>query len=328
MAEKNRKNKNRIRSVVEPFSPKQIGRETKARVRLEFGDTQRALQGDLRASQQQSKNLNAWYGQYQDNMERLRQGQLANTSALQEQSRANAGLMNQAATAQREALDAEEAKSAALRGASTSGAGATEAAGETQRQALMASTSDRNAQMGSSAYNRLAEVNAAAGLGLQADQRRERGTRLETRSKMRDLARDKGASRVKNRSDIIRGERDFSIQNRTLNANIADDRADNALERQRENRLAAEAASGGSGGGSGGGGYSRAEASSFIRQKLAKDEESWKYVANAPAEYVDYLVNRGVDRAVAKAAVRTFIQKKRRGAKPKDIGDIKGGSHG
>ena len=326
-----KKNKNRIRSVVEPFSPKQIRRETRARVRLEFGDADRALRGDLRASQQQSKNLNAWYQQYQGNMDRLRQGQLANTNALQEQSRASAGLMGEAAAAQRSALDAEEQRSAALRGASTSGAGATEAAGETQRQALMTSTRDRNAQIGSSAYNRLAEVNAAAGLGLQADQRRERGTRLETRSKMRDLARDKGASRIKNRADIIRGERDFSIQNRTLNANIADDRADNALDRQREARLASQGSggSGGSSGKGGGGGVPRED----LRQAIAYTREAirdtpgakwgdWRGLKGAKTELIDGLINRGVSPAAARAAYWTLFQRwrGRRGGRPSQPG--------
>lgn len=312
-----KKNKNRIRSVVEPFSPKQIRRETRARVRLEFGDADRALRGDLRASRQQSKNLNAWYQQYQGNMERLRQGQLANTNALQEQSRASAGLMNQAATAQREALDAEEQRSAALRGASTSGAGATEAAGETQRQALMTSTRDRNAQIGSSAYNRLAEVNAAAGLGLQADQRRERGTRLETRSKMRDLARDKGASRIKNRADIIRGERDFNIQNRTLNANIADDRADNALDRQREARLASQG-SGGSGGSSGGGGRSvdRQDVGRGVAlldgQVTTTDNWMSFKTPKGQRKAFYYLRRNGLSPAEARRAIRRFTKRKQR----------------
>lgn len=219
MAKKNRGKRGRqnaIRSFLAPLTPQQAKREARARTRLEFGEVGRALRSEMDASRQQSKNLNAWYQQYQNNMDRLRQGQLANTNALQEQSRQSAGLMNDAAAAQRTALNTEEAASAALRGATTSGAGATEAAGATQRQNLMAATRDANAQLGSSAYNRLAEVNAAADLGRQADQRQERNTQLKIRSKMRDLKRDKGAARLKNYRDIVQGERDYSIQKQGL----------------------------------------------------------------------------------------------------------------
>ena len=326
MSKRNRNRNGRIRSVVEPFSPRQINRETNARVRLEFGDVGRALQGDLRANAQSQRNTNAWFQQYQNTMAGLRA----------EQDRANAGLrdrMGQGATtlgsqgaARSDAVQSDQDRSASIRGAiADTGARATESAAESQRQALMGLARDRADQMGESSQSRLRQVNAAAELGRQADIRGIRNEALETRAKMRDLARDKGASRIKNRSDIIRGERDFSIQNRTLNSNIADDRADNALDRQREARLASGGSGGG--GGAGGGGYTRQEATSFIRQKLAKDGENWKYVANAPAEYVDYLVNRGVDRAVAKRAVRTFIRRKKAGRKPKDINDVKGGTH-
>lgn len=236
----NRKRKGAIRSFLAPLTPKQARREANARTQLEFGEVARAIRGQLDASRQQSKNLNAWYEQYQGNMEKLRQGQLANTNALQEQSRKTGELMDTTAAAQRQALDSEEAKSAAIRGATTSGAGASEAAGATQRQNLMGSTRDVNAQIGASAYNRLAEVNAAAELGRQADQRQERNTRLKLQSKLRDVKRDKGAARVKNRADIIRQERDWAGFNRTL---AQKDRYSNAMITQAQLGLAGKQAS-------------------------------------------------------------------------------------
>ena len=321
-----KKNRNRIRSVVEPFSPRQIRREANARTRLEFGEAGRALRGDLRANAQDRRNTNAWFQQYQNTMAGLRA----------EQDRANAGLrerMGQGATAlgtqgaaRADAVQSDQNRSASIRGAvADSGARASENAAESQRQALMGLARDRADQMGESSQSRLRQVNSAAELGRQADIRQIRNEALETRAKMRDLARDKGAARVKNVGDLTRAERDFLIQRRTLNNDIRNDREQLALDRRRENRIASEG-SGGSGGGSSSG-YSRAEATSFIRQKLAKDEENWKYVANAPGEYVDYLVDRGVSRAVAKRAVRTFIKKKKQGRRPKDINDVKGGTH-
>ena len=318
MAKKNRNRNGRIRSVVEPFSPRQINRETNARVRLEFGDVGRALQGDLRANAQSQRNTNAWFQQYQNTMAGLRR----------EQDRANAGLrdrMGQGATAlgsqgaaRSDAVQSDQDRSASIRGAiADTGARATESAAESQRQALMGLARDRADQMGESSQSRLRQVNAAAELGRQADIRGIRNEALETRAKIRDLGRDKGASRIKNRSDIIRGERDFSIQNRTLNANIADDRADNALDRQREARLAREAASGGSGSGGGGGGgrgpspQKVRQATSWLRSSVRKESGGvgWMDVASRPQFYVDLLINRNVPERVARVAVRRYIRR-------------------
>lgn len=322
-----KKNRNRIRSVVEPFSPRQIRREANARTRLELGEAGRALRGDLRANKQDRRNTNAWFQQYQNTMAGLRAEQDRANAGLRERMGQGASALGTQGAARADSVQSDQDRSASIRGAiADTGARATESAAESQRQALMGLARDRADQMGESSQSRLRQVNSAAELGRQADIRQIRNEALETRAKMRDLARDKGAARVKNIADLTRAERDQDIQRRTLNANIADDRADNALARQKENRIASEG-SGGSGGGSGGGGYTRQEATSFIRQKLAKDGENWKYVANAPAEYVDYLVNRGVDRAVAKRAVRTFIRRKKAGRKPKDINDVKGGTH-
>ena len=319
MAKKNRGKRGRqnaIRSFLAPLTPRQAKREARARTRLEFGEVGRALRSEMDASRQQSKNLNAWYQQYQDNMDRLRQGQLANTNALQEQSRQSAGLMSDAAAAQRTALDTEEAASAALRGATTSGAGATEAAGATQRQNLMAATRDANAQLGSSAYNRLAEVNAAADLGRQADQRQERNTQLKIRSKMRDLKRDKGAARLKNYSDVIRQERDYSIQNRTLAKDYGYQDAMRYVADQGVRKMGIYASTnpGGGGGGGGGGGASGKQTKRGIslldgKYNPTDHYDGFEWLKKNPGRAVNYLVRAGVPRPSAKAAVRRYIKR-------------------
>jgi hypothetical protein len=316
MAKKN-KNKNRIKDVIGPLSPKQVRRETKARVRLEFGDVGRALRGDLRASRQNSRNIQSWYGEYQNQMNKLRAGQAANTQTLQNQMNQNASYLGGQGSARSSAVADDQGRSAAIRGAMTDqGAGATENAAEGQRQALLASSRDRAAQMGYSSNSRLAGVNSAAELGRQADQRQERNTRLETRAKMRDLARDKGASRIKNRADITRQERDFYISRRTLNSNIRSDKEQRALDRQRENRIAS---GGGSGGGSGSGGkgssgYSVGEAMSLVTAQVAKSGGSWTEVRKNPGIAVAALVDRGVSKPVAKKAVRRWIKRRQQKA--------------
>ena len=315
MSKRNRNRNGRIRSVVEPFSPRQINRETNARVRLEFGDVGRALQGDLRANAQSQRNTNAWFQQYQNTMAGLRR----------EQDRANAGLrdrIGQGATAlgsqgaaRSDAVQSDQDRSASIRGAiADTGARATESAAEGQRQALMGLARDRADQMGESSQSRLRQVNAAAELGRQADIRGIRNEALETRAKMRDLARDKGASRIKNRSDIIRGERDFSIQNRTLNSNIADDRADNALDRQREARLAREAASGGSGSGGGGRRVDRQQVGRGVAlldgQVETPDQWMTFKTPKGRRKAFYYLRRNGLSPAEARRAIRRFTKRK------------------
>ena len=212
-----RQRSKQINSLIAPLTPKGLRQEVRARTRLQYGELGRALRGDLRASRAQSKNLNAWYNEYQREMDKLRSGQLANTQALQGQMASNAGAVSQAGAATRQALQAEEDRSAAIRGTVSTGENTSrDAAGAAQRSALAASSRDAAAQMGASSNNLLTGIAAASELGRQADQRAGRNTRLQTQSKLRDLKREKGDFRVKTRGDLRQSERDWTIQNRTL----------------------------------------------------------------------------------------------------------------
>lgn len=231
-----RQRSKQINSLIAPLTPKGLRQEVRARTRLQYGELGRALRGDLRASRAQSKNLNAWYNEYQREMDKLRSGQLANTQALQTQMASNAGAVSQAGAATRDALQSEEDRSAAIRGTVSTGENTSrDAAGAAQRSALAASSRDAAAQMGASSNNLLTGIAAAAELGRQADQRAERNTRLQTRSKLRDLKREKGDFRVKTRGDLRQSERDWSIQNRTL---AQKDRYSNAMITQAQLGLA------------------------------------------------------------------------------------------
>ena len=311
-----KKNRNRIRSVVEPFSPRQIRREANARTRLELGEAGRALRGDLRAKAQDQRNTNAWFRQYQNTMAGLRAEQDRANAGLRERMGQGASALGTQGAARADSVQSDQDRSASIRGAiADTGAGATESAAERQRQALMGLARDRADQMGESSQSRLRQVNSAAELGRQADIRQIRNEALETRAKMRDLARDKGAARVKNVGDLTRNERDFYIQRRTLNSNIRNDQQQLALDRQREARIASEG-SGGSGGGSGGGGPSPArvrQATSWLRSGVRKESGGvgWMDVASRPTFYIDLLINRGVKERVAKAAVRRYIKRNR-----------------
>lgn len=241
--QRNRQRSKQINSLIAPLTPKGLRQEVRARTRLQYGELGRALRGDLRASRAQSQNLNAWYNEYQREMDKLRSGQLANTQALQGQMASNAGAVSQAGAATRDALQSEEDRSAAIRGTVSTGENTSrDAAGAAQRSALAASSRDAAAQMGASSNNLLTGIAAAAELGRQADQRAERNTRLQTQSKLRDLKREKGDFRVKTRGDLRQSERDWTIQNRTL---AQKDRYSNAMITQAQLGLAGKQASAG-----------------------------------------------------------------------------------
>ena len=323
------KRKNKINSIVAPLTPGRMKKEIGAETRMKYGELGRDLRGDLRASGQDIRNTNSWFAQYQNRMNPVRDEQAAGTANLQDEMRKNASYLSGWNQNQSQATGASEDRSAAIRGAVADPTAASrDEAADTQRQALLASSRDRAAQIGESTGGYLRGVTAASELGRQADVRGIRNTIAETRSKVRDLKREKGDFRVARAGEKRGEERQWRNENRTFNAGRADARNSNALGWATENRLSSGSGSGGSSGGSrGSSGYSPREAVSFIRQKLAKDEENWKYVANAPGEYVDYLVNRGVSRGAAKAAVRRFIRAKKRNRKPDTINDVKGGTH-
>lgn len=327
MAKKNRKNQ--MRNILAPMDRRRIMREAGARTRLEYAPAQRAVQGDLRASKQQSRNINSWYQQYQNQMNALRTQQAGNTQALQDQMNKNAEALGGQAAARSSAVADDQSRSAAIRGAMVDpSAGATESAADTQRQALLASSRDRAAQMGASANTRLAGVNAAAELGRQADQRQERNTRLESRAKLRDIARDRGASRIKNIGDLIRAERDYSIQNRGL---AQRDRYSQALITQAQLGLAGKQASANAtlgaaqlysgakikaakiynaGGGKKVKGGDVLRAQDYLRAELVTTGASWQDVRNNRQRWVAQLTSRGADPVAARVAVRRYLKNK------------------
>jgi hypothetical protein len=255
-------------------------------------------------------------------MNPVRDEQTAGTANLQDEMRKNASYLSGWNQNQSQATGASEDRSAAIRGAVADPTAASrDEAADTQRQALLASSRDRAAQIGESTGGYLRGVTAASELGRQADVRGIRNTIAETRSKVRDLKREKGDFRVARAGEKRGEERDWNIQNRTFAAGRADARNSNALDWATENRLSSGS---GSGSGSGGGGskgskasgYSVGEASSLIRATLSKNGLSWRDIANDPQTAIDGLVNRGVSRPVARTAVRRFIKNKRKKASP------------
>jgi hypothetical protein len=246
--------KKKINTVIAPLTPKQLNREIGAETRMKYGELGRDLQGDIRASNTDIRNTNSWFKQYQNRMNPVRDEQAASTANLQRDMRDNASYLSGWNRDQSDATGAAEDRSAAIRGAVADPTAASrDEAADTQRQALLASSRDRAAQIGASTGGFLRGVTAASELGRQADVRGIRNTIVETRSKQRDLKREKGDFRVARTGEKRGEEREWASLNRTFRAGRADSAADRALDaqelalaRQKENRIASGGGSKGS----------------------------------------------------------------------------------
>lgn len=324
------KNRNKqINSIIGPLTPKTMKKVIKSNTRLKFGDEGRGLQGDLRAGRQDSRNTNAWYREYQDQMKGLTSTQDVANSSLQDQMRENANYFGRQSYNTDSAARAEEERSAAIRGAVADPSGATrDQAAEDQRQALMASSRDRTAQIGASANNLLRGVSAASELGRQADQRQIRNTQAETRDKIRNLNKDKGAFRLSEWDRLRTGERDWNIQSRSLNSK---NKYSNAIVTQAQLGLAGDQVTANAtlgaaqlysgakiksakiynaGNGKTVKGADVLRAMDYIRAELGKSEQTWQDVRNNRARFIAQLTNRGADPVAARVAVRKFLKNK------------------
>ena len=240
MAKQNNR-KDRMRGILGLRTRKEVMREARARTQLETAPTARELAGQYRASQQDSRNINSWYQQYQSQMEKLRGQQGTAFADAQANARANASYLSGQSADRSDAVRSDQDRSAAIRGAvADPGSSATESAAEAQRRALIASGADRLNAVTLSAQSRLAGTNMATELGRQADQRQERNRRAEIDAKRRDLARDRGATMVKNVGDLIRSEREQMNFGRSL---AQKDRYSQAMITQAQLGLAGKQAS-------------------------------------------------------------------------------------
>lgn len=321
--------KNRMRGILGLRTRNEVMREARARTQLETAPTARELAGQYRASQQDSRNINSWYQQYQSQMEKLRGQQGTAFADAQANARANAGYLSGQSADRSDAVQGDQDRSAAIRGAvADPGASATESAAEAQRRALIASGADRLNAVTLSAQSRLAGTNMATELGRQADQRQERNRRAEIDAKKRDLARDRGATMVKNTGDLIRSEREQMNFGRSL---AQKDRYSQAMITQAQLGLAGKQASANAtlgaaqlysnakikaaklynvGGGKKVKGADVLRAQDYLRAEIGKSGANWQDVRNNRQRWIAQLTSRGADPLAARVAVRRLIKNK------------------
>jgi hypothetical protein len=323
-----RKKKNR--SFLDPLSRREARREVKSRVRLQFGDVGRQLRGDMRASRQDTRNTRQWYNQYRQNLAQIRGQNNAAFGQLDRDNQAASGRAQSAFSANRERLAAEERESARLRGvAPETSPMASNTAAEEQRQALRDSYANRTRQMGTSSSDLLNTLRASSAAGQAADIRSQQAERRGMREKRRELKRDKGAARVQAWSEVRRGERDYDIQRRTLNANIANDQGRLDLSRQAEARRAAGGGSGGGGKSGGAGGYKPQEVRAGMaqgRKQLAEggiSTKSPKSIRQNKQGILDGLMAppNAIDPRLARVVYNRLLKRARRwNRNPKNVG--------
>lgn len=319
--------KGAVRSLVAALTPKQARKEIRAEAKLAYGDKLRDYGKQIGASQQQSRQINQWYGQYRDDVAKLQGDQRGATNRLGEYARSWDSDAATRSGAEASRVGGEEDRSAAIRGAvADAGAGATESAAEQQRKNLRQSYADQTYRTGVANENMLGELRNASFSGLRDDQRRERNARMNLMKDRNATKKERDLFKVSQMAVKRKEERDWRFQNKSLRSDNANAAADRALDRARENRIASEGSgSGGSGGsGGGGGGVSPKDvrkASAYLREGLRETGATWGNWRELRANktvLVDDLINRGVDPAVARAAYRTLLGRWRnqRGGKP------------
>jgi hypothetical protein len=260
-------------------------------------------------------------------MNPVRAEQNAGTAALQQSMRDNASYLSGWNQNQSQATGAAEDRSAAIRGAVADPTAASrDEAADTQRQALLASSRDRAAQIGESTGGYLRGVTAASELGRQADVRGIRNSIAETRSKQRDLAREKGDFKVARTGEKRGEERDWSIQNRTINSK---NKYSSAMVTQAQLGLAGKQTSANAtlgaaqlysgakiksakiynaGNGKTVKGVDVLRAQDYLRAEMTNRGKNWKQVARNKNTWFALLTSRGADPVAARVAVRRLIR--------------------
>lgn len=229
--------------VTEPLTPKGMRRETRTATNLRFKPLEKAIAGDLRASERRVGEQGDWWQNYLDTVSA---GQADTSAAYAQAAQAGQAQIGQASaidTANTERLQGEAAKSAELRGVAPSTAPAErEAAAQAQRNYLAAAQGGATAQMGA---NQRAYLNEQKRIGVgqsiasrKEEQRRGRSIRQDRR----DVRRERGDYAATKRGELRAEERDYLIQRQAFGLDkrkaaqeARDDAVDNRIAQQNAN---------------------------------------------------------------------------------------------
>lgn len=181
----------------EPLTGKRARHVSRAEANMAYGETDRQIKGQIRASAQQQARVGSWYDQFANEIAASR-GEVA--GAYDKANTAIAGTMQTAAadnTARNAALSAQDAQFAQLTGAPQNTSGPqTDSAAQGQRALYGAALAAPVAAQGANAYAYLTnQKNTARGEGIyQKVQERKRRQSLQQDRKA--LLKEKGQYRV------------------------------------------------------------------------------------------------------------------------------------
>ncbi len=204
--------------ITQPLTPKTLGREQESATRLKFGDEERAIQGEQRASDLQSSRIGGWFDEYQA---KVREGQQRTQAAYQQ-----AQTATQQGTAQQMHADTERWQH--LRAVEGADAGARGAAPDTEAsqrsaQAITArgTTSDiAGAQMASQGANQAAYMIDRERIGARSgieERLKEGGRRRTLDQTFRDVQKKKGDFKSEYGATRRGEERKYQLESKAFN---------------------------------------------------------------------------------------------------------------
>lgn len=230
--------------VTKLLTPKDLGRETRQSTSLKFRPLEKAVKGDIRASDKRVEDQGDWWKEYLAQVDGSQADTAAAYAAAGEQNAANIGAAAAGATTQTTKLNEEAAASAALRGGPVSSApAATEAAAASQRSYLAAAQGARVASEGAAQRSYLSDKKRI-GVGQSIKARTDEQARGRTyRSDLRDVAKERGEYATTKRGELRSEDRDYLIQKGIAKLDTRKQSADEregAQSRREDRRSAAE----------------------------------------------------------------------------------------
>ena len=303
--------KNRTPWFARPLRGKQMRREMNAATRLQFGDQQRQILGQQRASAARTQDLGDWFGEYQRQLASANQATTAGYQDAEARMAARAAQARQQDMTMNDAAMAQARADAAQRGVAFDPS-AFQQGGQAAsfRQGQDNTLADLTALQG---QNQAAYMNdkSRIGQGELINQRLAEAARARGyENDLVNLAKDKGAFRVDFRNKSRQQERDYMNQK----AQMGLDAASIGVKRGYNDAIKYQAYMGaqpsrvdnfyhGGGGGKGGGGNDVREAVALIRSTPKKKRNRW-----SDKDLIDKLITsgKGIDANEARKAVRRW----------------------
>ena len=231
--------------ITQPLTPKLLARETEAATKLQFGDQEREIQGEQRASDLHNQRIGGWFNEYQAKVREAQQRTAAVYGQQQASMQAASLQAGQQDNAQLQQLQGQGQADAANRGA-VMDPGASAMA----QQAIAARGTTNATQsnlVGSQGANQSAYLIDRERIGARSgiEERGKESSRRRTLDRnMREVQKDKGEFKVKYKSEARDKERKSQLEQMVFAGEMAQNQqkaeGDAAALRSSERKSSAE----------------------------------------------------------------------------------------